>query len=201
MTKMLFLPGAGASAAFWRSVADRLEPARARHFFAWPGLGDEPHDPNVQGMDDLVGMVLAKLDEPADLIAQSLGGFVALRAALARPGRIRRLVLAATSAGIPMHDYGATDWRADYRREFPNAAAWITEDVKSREDVSSQLRSVRAPSLLLWGDADRISPPAIGHRLHQLLPNAELHIVRGGDHDLALTHAAGIAPMIAEHLR
>ena len=199
MTKMLFLPGAGASAAFWRSVADRLEPARARHFFAWPGLGDEPHDPNVQGMDDLVGMVLAKLDEPADLIAQSLGGLVALRAALEMPERIRRLVLTATSAGIPMHDLRAADWRADHRREFP--AAWITEDVKSREDVSSQLRSVRAPSLLIWGDADRISPPSVGRRLHQLLPNAKLHIVRGGGHDLALTHAAEIAPLIADHLR
>jgi pimeloyl-ACP methyl ester carboxylesterase len=152
-------------------------------------------------MDDLVGMVLAELDEPVDLIAQSLGGLVALRAALKMPERIRRLVLTATSAGMPMHDLGAADWRADYRREFPNAAAWITEDVKSREDVSSQLRSVRAPSLLIWGDADCISPPSVGRRLRQLLPDSRLHIVRGGAHDLALTHAAEIAPLIADHLR
>src|SRR5262245_52799294 len=71
MTKQLFLPGAGGSAAFWRPVASRLGHDGPRHFFAWPGLGDEPHDPNIQGLDALVAMVASEFDEPADLIAQS----------------------------------------------------------------------------------------------------------------------------------
>jgi pimeloyl-ACP methyl ester carboxylesterase len=115
VTRMLFLPGAGASASFWRPVADRLDPDRPRHFFAWPGLGHEPHDPQVQGLDDLVSMVLAELDGPSDLIAQSLGGLVALRVALSAPDRVRRLVLTVTSGGVRVHDLGGSDWRTDYR--------------------------------------------------------------------------------------
>ena len=197
MTKICFLPGAGGSASFWRPVADRLDPNRNKRFFSWPGLGNEPHDPSVRGLDDLVSMVLSDLGEPADLIAQSMGGLIAARVALAAPGKIRRLVLTATSAGVPMHAYGATDWRSDYQREFPTAANWITE---VNEDLSPALHLIGAPCLLIWGDADAISPPSVGRRLCELLPDARLHIVRGGDHGLARTHADQIAPLITEHL-
>ena len=52
-----------------------------------------------------------------------------------------------------------------------------------------------------WGDADAIGPPAVGRELCELLPDARLHIVRGGDHNLAQTHADQIAPLITEHLQ
>ena len=178
-------------------MAARLGSGRPAHFFAWPGLGNEPADPDVGGIDDLVALVLAELDQPADLIAQSMGGLVAIKAALAAPGKVRRLVLAATSAGVPVADLGGADWRADYRRSFPNAAAWITEP---QPDLSAELGRIAAPTLLLWGDADPVSPPAVGRRLQALLPDARLHIVAGGDHDLAVTHAAEVAPLIAAHL-
>ena len=200
MTRMLFLPGAGASASFWRPVADRLEPDRRRHFFAWPGLGNEPHDPNVRGVDDLVAMVLAELDGPSDLIAQSLGGLVALRVALAAPDKVRRLVLTVTSGGVPVHDLGGADWRTDYRRDFPNAAAWITDANHTREDLSGELALLDAPSLLIWGDADPISPVTVGQRLHRLLPRSDFRIVHGGGHDLARTHATEVAALVADHL-
>lgn len=199
MTRMLFLPGAGASASFWRPVADRLDPDRPRHFFAWPGLGNEPHNPGVLGLDDLVSMVL-ELDGPSDLIAQSLGGLVALRVALSAPDRVRRLVLTVTSGGIPMHDLGGIDWRDGYRREFSNAAAWITESSWTGEDLSDRLVAIDVPSLLIWGDADPISPPSVGQRLHRLLPRSHLRIIRGGGHDVAQTHAKEVAALVAEHL-
>jgi len=152
-------------------------------------------------MDDLVSMVLAQLDGPSDLVAQSLGGLVALRVALTAPEKIRRLVLTATSAGVAVHDLGGADWRPDYQKEFPNAASWITETTKAGEDLSPRLASIDAPSMLIWGDSDPISPPAVGQRLHELLPRSHLCIVRGGSHDLARTHATETASLIAGHLR
>jgi pimeloyl-ACP methyl ester carboxylesterase len=197
VTKLLFLPGAGASASFWRPVSDRMLPERPRHLFSWPGLGDEAHDPNVRGVDDLVAIVRARMDEPVDLIAQSMGGLIAVKAALAAPERVRRLALTATSGGVPVEDFGASEWRDDYRHEFPNAAAWITE---AREDLSHRIGRIKAPTLLLWGSHDPISPIAVGEHLCELLPNAMLHVIAGAGHDLAQTHAAQIAPLIAEHL-
>ncbi len=196
--RQLFLPGAGGSAGFWKPLAERLPGGAERRFFAWPGLGDEPPDPAVRGIDDLVAMVTDALDDaPADLIAQSMGGVVAVRAALARPGRVRRLVLAATSGGVPVADLGGADWRGDYRAAYPAAAAWIAAP---QPDFSARLGELALPCLLLWGDADAISPPAVGRRLLELLPDARLHVVAGGAHDLAVVHAEALAPLVAEFL-
>ncbi|MFT3965408.1 MAG: alpha/beta fold hydrolase [Sphingobium sp.] len=194
-TKTLFLPGAGASAAFWRPVADRLGPGGT--LLHWPGLGNEAPDPAINGMDDLVALVLRHMDEPVNIVAQSMGGYVALRAALAAPAMVRRLVLAVTSGGVPVSDLGGSDWRADYRRNFPRAAHWIADPVP---DLSEAIRSIRVPALLLWGDADPISPVAVGERLLSLLPHARLHVVPGADHDLAHDHAALVAGLIGSHL-
>lgn len=195
MTKTIYLPGAGGSATFWEPVAAEL--GQDGVFLAWPGLGNEPPSPGVTSIEDMVAMVLAELREPANLIAQSMGGLVAIKAALARPSMVKSLVLAVTSAGVPVADLGGSNWRADYYAAYPNAARWIAE---SREDLSGQLSAIRAPVLLLWGDTDPISPVAVGERLLSLLPNAALHVIEGADHDLALTHAPQVGALIAAHL-
>lgn len=198
MTKLLFLPGAGASASFWRPVAERLTANGPRHFFAWPGLGDEPPDPDVRGIDGLVAMVQAELQGPTDLVAQSMGGLVAARVALEAPHRVRRMVLVATSAGVPMAGFGASDWREAYSSTYPAAARWISA---AHVDLSARLVAIKAPVLLIWGGADPVSPPSVGERLQRLLPHARLEVIAGGDHDLARTHAKEVAALVEAHLR
>ncbi|BAV65373.1 alpha/beta fold hydrolase [Sphingobium cloacae] len=195
MTTNLFLPGAGGSASFWKPVAEdaRLDGV----FFSWPGLGDEPADPDVNGFDDLVSMVRKHMDGPVNIIAQSMGGLIAIRLALACPEKVRRLVLAVTSGGVPVANLGGSDWRPDYFAIYPRAAPWIAEPT---EDLSASLPSILAPTLLLWGDADPISPPAVGKRLSALLPHVRFRILPGADHDLARTHVSTVASEIAHHL-
>jgi pimeloyl-ACP methyl ester carboxylesterase len=197
MRKILFLPGAGGSPEFWRPVANLLQGSREKELFGWPGLGDQPHDPAISGIDDLVRLVDAKIDGPVDLVAQSMGGVIAARIALARPAEVGRLVLAVTSAGVNMQQSGASDWRADYRRQYPKAAGWITGE---RAAVELPVERITAPTLLIWGDADPISPVAVGCHLEACMPNARLHVVPGGDHGLASTRAEFVAPLIASHL-
>jgi pimeloyl-ACP methyl ester carboxylesterase len=197
MTKILFLPGAGASPGFWKPVGDRLPADRPKTYFGWPGLGDQPHDPSVTGIDDLIAMVETHMTEPVDLVAQSMGGVIAARLALVHPQRVRRLVLTVTSGGVDMTALGASEWRAGYRKSYPNAAAWITEAGAS---PPLPVERIAAPTLLLWGDADPISPVAVGEHLAGRLPDARLHVVRGGDHDVAQTHADEVAPLIAAFL-
>lgn len=195
MAETFFLPGAGGSADFWRPVATHM--GFGGRLLAWPGLGNEPHRPDVNGVDDLVSMVLEGLDEPANIIAQSMGGLVAVKVALAAPEKVRRLVLTVTSGGVPVADLGGSDWRADYYAAHPAAARWIGE---VREDLSARLGEIACPTLLLWGDSDPISPVAVGRRLEAPLPDARLQVIEGGDHDLAITHAQDVAKLIARHL-
>jgi pimeloyl-ACP methyl ester carboxylesterase len=68
----------------------------------------------VNGIDDLVAMVLDHMDEPVNIVAQSMGGLVAVKAALVAPEKLSRLVLAVTSAGVPVADLGGSNWRSDY---------------------------------------------------------------------------------------
>ena len=197
--RLLFLPGAGADPTFWRPLSDQMPASWDKHYFGWPGLGDQPPDPAVNSIADLVAMVEAQLwPGPVDLLAQSMGGVVALRVALRNPGKVRRLVLTATSGGVDVADLTCFDWRANYRREYPNAAAWITQE---RIDLTAQIPTVACPTLLLWGDADPISPLAVAERLLALLPDARLHIAKGGEHDLSVRHADELAPLVAAHLR
>lgn len=174
-------------------MAERLETRGPKLRLTWPGLGCEPPDPGVTGLDSLVALVLGHLDGPANLVAQSMGGVVALQAALAAPHRVRRLVLAVTSGGVAAPDIAREDWRPAYFETFPNAARWIAEPA---EDLTHRLVEVHAPALLLWGDADPLCPLALGRRLAELLPSGRLHVVPGGDHDLAHIHAATLAPVI-----
>ena len=197
MPKVLFLPGAGGSPDFWKPVGSRLPEEWSKHYFGWPGLGNQPHDPAIKGIDDLVRLVTTRIDGPVDLVAQSMGGVIAARIALAHPTLVRRLVLAVTSGGVNMAGFGAADWRPDYRKSFPRAAEWITAASASPD---LPVENIAAPTLLIWGDADAISPVAVGQHLEKRLPNAHLHIVAGGDHDLATTQPDLVAALVAEHL-
>jgi pimeloyl-ACP methyl ester carboxylesterase len=197
MTRILFLPGAGGSPDFWRAVGQRLPAEWSKQYFGWPGLGDQPHDAAIKSMDDLVRLVAAKMDEPVDLVAQSMGGIIAARLAIERPHSVRRLVLVVTSGGVDMAGLGAADWRADYRRSFPHAAEWITAASSS---PGLPVEKIAAPTLLIWGDADAISPVTVGRHLKSRLSNAQLHIVPGGDHDLAQKQPELVASLIDKHL-
>lgn len=192
--KTLFLPGATGSASFWKPVAGLADLDGT--FFNWPGLGDEPAHPDVNEIDDLVTMVLRQITEPVNLVAQSMGGLIAIKVALAAPRMINRLVLAVTSGGVPVSDLGGLNWRLNYIAKYPNAASWIADPT---EDLSDKITTIGAPSLLLWGDNDPISPVAVGQRLMTLLQNAHLNIITNADHDLAQTHAKTVAEMIKRH--
>jgi poly(3-hydroxyoctanoate) depolymerase len=195
--KLIFLPGAGGHPDFWRPMSDELVHIGEHVLMAWPGFGGIPAHANVKGMDDLVDRVVQQMDTPCALIAQSMGGVIAMKAALKRPEVITHLVLTVTSGGVPMDDLGAHDWRADYFAANPDAPRWFGRE---REDLSGQISGLNIPTLLLWGDRDPISPVAVGQRLHALLKSSQLHVVPGGEHDLAKQHAAKLAPLVRDHL-
>src|SRR5712692_501645 len=109
--RVIFLPGASGDGGFWRPVAERLRYPGEVVRLDWPGLGAVPPRPDVAGFADLVRMTTALMDRPVDLVAQSMGGVVAVQAALEHPGAVRRLVLAATSGGVDTRCFGAVDWR------------------------------------------------------------------------------------------
>lgn len=195
--QLLFLPGASGSTAFWQPLAERLTHPAERRILGWPGFGPTPPDPTINGFDDLVDLVAGALDRPSALIAQSMGGVIALLAALERPQAITHLVLTVTSGGLDMAEHGAEDWRPAFIASQPAVPPWFADDYTN---LAPLLPALDVPTLLVWGDADQISPLSVGRQLEALLPQAKLRVIPGADHDLAFSHAAELAPMIEAHL-
>ncbi|HXU93976.1 MAG TPA: alpha/beta hydrolase [Gallionella sp.] len=196
-SKILFLPGASGRTEFWQPVSNLLTHPANKVIMSWPGFGPVPPEPNVNGISDLVARVVSEIDQPTALVAQSMGGIIAILAALECPDRVTHLVLCVTSGGIDTAALGAQDWRPESLRDNPSFPRWF---VDYRSDLSPEIVNISVPALLLWGDADPISPLPVGLRLFELLPQSDLHIIAGGHHDLAYTHATIVAPLIDKHL-
>jgi pimeloyl-ACP methyl ester carboxylesterase len=196
--RILLLPGVGADGrAFWQPVADLLPANWEKVFVDWPGLGTIPPSPDVGGFDDLVARIVALIDKPCVLAAQSMGGVIAMRAALQRREAVSALVLTATSGGIDLAPFGVEDWRPGYRATYPQAPAWVYEH---GPDLSSALAGLDIPTLLVWGTADPISPLAVGRHLARLLPRATLVEIECDDHRVARIHADTVAAAIVRHV-
>jgi pimeloyl-ACP methyl ester carboxylesterase len=194
---LIFLPGASGNREFWKPVSAGLRHPGARRFMTWPGFGGAPPEPGVGGIDDLVARVTREITGPVALLAQSMGGVVAVRAALEKPHLVRRLVMSVTSGGVDVASLGAADWRPTFVKNNPGLPRWFVDE---RHDLTARIREITIPVLLLWGDADPISPVAVGRRLAELFPNSRLVVFAGGTHDLVLERADEVVHHVERHL-
>jgi 3-oxoadipate enol-lactonase len=73
---------------------------------------------------------------------------------------------------------GEKEWARLCAAEVENIAAYLDVDLRPR------LSEVRAPAIVVHGDADRVVPLAWGRELAQMLPAAELAVVSGAPHGI-----------------
>ncbi len=142
-------------------------------------------------------MVAADLKQ-AHLVGHSMGGYVCLRLAASNPEVVRQLVLV-NPAGLP------TD-RSLLGHLVPLLAAarhlplrflptlaydafsmgpttlWRAARDLLGEDVREDLRSIVAPTLLIWGQNDSLIPPALGDLLREEIPDSRLLILGKAGH-------------------
>ena len=141
-----------------------------------------------------------------NLLGNSLGGHVALMYVLRHPERIRSLILTGSS-GLFENGMGDTyPKRGDYEyirkkteltfydpkiatKELVDElyetvnirikAVKIIALAKSaiRNNLGEEVRQIKQPTLLIWGNNDAITPPFVGQEFHKLIPNSELHFI------------------------
>jgi pimeloyl-ACP methyl ester carboxylesterase len=198
MPSLVFLPGAGGSPSFWRPVADRLADLGPTRLFGYPGFDELPADPTLESLGDLFGALLRQVPaRPSHLIAQSMGGALAVRMAIERPELVSRLVLVATSGGVDVARLGGADWRQAYRSSRPTVPSWFIDD---RTDLTDRLGLIRAPTLLLFSDVDPIAPPSVARFLAERIPDSRVATVAGGTHAFASERPDEVASILRDHL-
>jgi len=110
---LILVHGLASNAGFWRYVIDDL--AREYRVIAvdLPGYGKSAKGDYPYGMRWYADQLITLMDEldlqDAVLAGHSMGGQIAMHAALRHPDRVEALVLAAP-AGIEPFDRGAGDW-------------------------------------------------------------------------------------------
>ncbi len=143
-------------------------------------------------------------DHPVVLVGNSFGGHVALRVALQRPDLVRGLVLAGSSGlieksmvsdvqlrpsrawlerkiGELFFDPGTHMRASDIERahqqlsERGGARAMVRLSRSARRNhLGSRMAQIQAPTLLIWGRQDIVTPPEAADQFSTMLPKSRL---------------------------
>ena len=131
--------------------------------------------------DDVAALLDALRLPTADILGYSLGGGVALRTAIRHPAMVRKLVAVSTPyksdgwhsevragmrsingevarswIGSPMHQAYVS--AAPHPEDWPNLAEKTGQLLRQDYDWSGDVAAIRAPTMLVVGDADSIRP-------------------------------------------
>jgi pimeloyl-ACP methyl ester carboxylesterase len=235
---ILFHHGIGASAAIWAGWFPTLADAHRLVSFDMRGCG-RSHIPAMDFawslelmVEDLFTVADAAGLPRFHLVGESIGGTVALAAALAQPQRIATLTVsngAHLGASIQrveawrrqldeggvkawsdafLHDRFHDDalspeqraWFAAQQEKWPRDSILNALRVLIGTDLSSRLKDITLPTLLLHPDGSPFIPVPVMAELHRLLPDAELNVIGHSRHGLPYSHATLCASLLRAFL-
>ena len=70
----------------------------------------------------------------------------------------------------------------------------------ARHDAADRLDRIRARTLVVTGDADRMIPPENSERIAERIPDARLHVLSGAAHDFPTERASETAELLRQFL-
>lgn len=162
---------------------------------------------SVSGLvDHIIAFVDYKGYEKVHVLGNSLGGHVAILYALACPDKIASITLTGSSGlfesamGTSFPKRGnyeymkqkvedtfyspetATKELVDEVFEIVNdrnRAIRIIATAKTavRHNLGEKLHAIKAPTCLIWGSQDKVTPPFVGEKFNELIENSELHFI------------------------
>jgi len=154
----------------------------------------------IEGFVDFKGL------DKFSVIGNSLGGHVALIYILRHPEKIQRLILTGSSGLFENSMGGSYPKRGNYEyikerveytfydpktasKELVDEVFEITNSIPKvmriiaiaksaqRNNMAKDIVHIKAPTLLIWGLNDTITPPEVGHEFNQLIPGSTLKFI------------------------
>jgi len=198
---LVLLHGLAGSGAWWTRNLPALSGAFQVTAIDLPGFGSSHPDARLI-LDEVPAQVAELMGElgirRAHVMGHSMGGLVAGGLAADHPELVDRLVL--VDAGFlsldPTWRHRVTGplrtlpWTSptilpvllrDALRSGPVRMAAATAELL-RKDWRHKLPAIAAPTLVVWGQHDRVCNPRIGEQIAATVPGARLVIIRGAGH-------------------
>ena len=199
---LILLHGLAGSATWWQRNTPALEQHFKVHAIDLPGFGASKREARFV-LDEAPAQLVETMDrlgiERASFIGHSMGGLVAAGVAAEHPDRVDKLVL--VDAGFlsldPHFHHRITGPLRTLRRTSPSllpVLAWDT--IRSgpirmveattqllRADWRHKLSKIQAPTLVIWGEHDRICPIGIGRSIVGVVAGSRLVVIDGAAHN------------------
>lgn len=194
-------------------------------FLSLPGLSTPLSEPWT--LQQYIDWVLSQLPKkPVVLFGHSFGGQIAIRLAAQFPDRVSKLILL-DAAGLRDHSPIATSKRVLFSKvaklgKLVTQAAWArrllymlarerdyeqASPVMRRtmaqvvaEEVWQDLAKITAPTLVVWGEADTVTPLRFGKIMARHIPQAQLVVIPQARHSPQYTHIAELAAVVLRFL-
>ena len=206
---LLFLHGAGGIRG-WAPYLDRLAERFTVLAPSHPGYGRSDTPDWLDGMSDLVFYYLDF--RGIHLVGNSLGGWLAAELATCGTDRFRTVTLVSPAGihvkGVPKGDIFLWDAETRTRNTFYDqklADARLSAQPTAEEadialknhfttaklawhprfynpNLHKWLHRITAPTMILWGDSDKLFPPAYAEAYHKLIPGSQLRIIEHCGH-------------------
>lgn len=227
---LLLVHGAGASHLDWPAELRRLPgawtlaPDLPGHGRSRPHSGRD----TVDAYTEDIAAFLDKLTLPRVIvIGHSMGGAIAQTLALQHPARIAGLVLIGTGTRLRVHPDVLNNILTEPGDVYDKITAWmwaesVPADVRDLGrgrletndpavvhgdfqacnvfDTMDSVHQITAPTLVIGGTADKMTPLKFSTTLAAQIPGAELVTIDGGGHMMALEQPAAVADAVADWL-
>jgi pimeloyl-ACP methyl ester carboxylesterase len=226
---VVLVHGAGGEAMSWPGDLRRL-PAATVYALDLPGHGRSagPGRSEIEAYAEDVRALVEALALPRFVLGgHSMGGAIAMEFALRYPGRLAGLLLLGTGARLRVAPQIIAGIQADFAGTTELLATWTYADaadpnlkrlyVRRLREVDPQVLlgdflacdafdrradvvRIALPTLILCGDADRMTPVKYSQFLHEQIAGSQLVLVPGGGHMVVLEQPGAVARAVAGFL-
>jgi pimeloyl-ACP methyl ester carboxylesterase len=180
-------------------------------------------------VDFIEGFVKFKSLTDLTLIGNSLGGHIALIYTLRNKNKVKKLALTGSSGLFENSMGGSYPKRGSYEyikerigytfydpntatKELVDEVFDITKSIPKcmrivaiaksaqRHNMAKDIPKITAPTLLIWGLNDTITPPTVAHEFNRLIPNSELRFIDRCGHAPMMEHPEKFNKVFEEFL-
>lgn len=184
----------------------------------------------LEGLRKYVEQFVAfkKLDNMV-LMGNSLGGHIALIYALKNPDQVKKIILTGSSGLFEDSMGGSYPKRGNYeyikervaytfydpsvaKKELIDEIFETTNNIPKclrivaiaksaqRNNMADEIPNITAPTLLIWGLNDTITPPMVAHEFNRLIPNSTLKFLDKCSHVPMMEHPEKFNALVKDFL-